>query len=84
LAKKTIKIGTRNSQLAMWQAEHVQRLLQSHGLTTDIIAIETKGDKILHKAISKIGSKGVFTEELEEMLHTGKVQKIWLLHFQTD
>ncbi len=73
MAKKTIKIGTRNSQLAMWQAEHVQRLLESHGLATEIIAIETKGDKILHKAISKIGSKGVFTEELEEMLHTGKV-----------
>ncbi|WP_291725063.1 hydroxymethylbilane synthase [Bernardetia sp.] len=73
MAKKTIKIGTRNSQLAMWQAEHVQSLLESHGLATEIIAIETKGDKILHKAISKIGSKGVFTEELEEMLHTGKV-----------
>lgn len=73
MAKKTIKIGTRNSQLAMWQAEHVQRLLESHGLATEIIAIETKGDKILHKAISKIGSKGVFTEELEEMLHKGKV-----------
>ena len=73
MAKKTIKIGTRNSQLAMWQAEHVQSLLEAHGLEAEIIAIETKGDKILHKAISKIGSKGVFTEELEEMLHTGKV-----------
>ncbi len=73
MAKKTIKIGTRNSKLAMWQAKHVQHLLESHGLATDIIAIETKGDKILHKAISKIGSKGVFTEELEDMLHKGKV-----------
>ncbi len=73
MVKKTIKIGTRNSKLAMWQAEHVQRLLESNGFATEIIAIETKGDKILHKAISKIGSKGVFTEELEEMLHTGKV-----------
>ena len=73
LAKKIIKIGTRNSQLAIWQAEYVQGLLESHGLATEIIAIETKGDRILHKAISKIGSKGVFTEELEEMLHEGKV-----------
>lgn len=73
MAKKTIKIGTRNSKLAMWQANHVESLLQAHGWTTEIIAIETKGDKILHKAISKIGSKGVFTEELEEMLHTGKI-----------
>jgi hydroxymethylbilane synthase len=65
---RKIKIGTRGSQLAMWQAHKVQELLQQAGLTTEIITIDTKGDKILNTSIAKIGSKGVFTEELEEQL----------------
>jgi hydroxymethylbilane synthase len=69
----TIKIGTRGSKLALWQAEYIsQKLLQS-GLKTEIIIIDTKGDKILDKALSKIGSKGVFTEELEEQLYSGQI-----------
>ncbi len=72
MAKK-IKIGTRNSKLALWQAEHVSDVLSQHGFDTEIIAIETKGDKVLNVSISKIGSKGVFTEELEEMLRDGSV-----------
>ena len=67
----TITIGTRKSTLAMWQTETVARMLEAHGLKTNITAIETRGDKILDRSIAKIGSKGVFTEELEEQLAGG-------------
>ena len=63
-----IKIGTRKSKLALWQAEHVKSLLEKEHIEVELIPIETKGDKILNVSISKIGSKGVFTEELENML----------------
>jgi hydroxymethylbilane synthase len=68
-----IKIGTRNSALALWQAHHVGSLLRSVGLDYAIIAIRTKGDQILDRSLSKIGSKGVFTEELEIMLRNGDI-----------
>lgn len=63
-----IKIGTRGSKLALWQANYVAELLKQGGADTELVIIETKGDKILNKALSKIGSKGVFTEELEQHL----------------
>ncbi len=63
-----IKIGTRGSKLALWQAYHVKDELLKNNITSEIIIIETKGDKILDVALSKIGSKGVFTEELEQKL----------------
>lgn len=68
-----IKIGTRKSKLAMWQANHVKDELTKHGIQVELMPIETKGDKILNVSISKIGSKGVFTEELEQMLDSGEV-----------
>lgn len=70
---KTIKIGTRKSKLAMWQAEHVADLLKQSGIESEIISTETIGDKILNTSIAKIGSKGVFTEEIEEMLKNGEI-----------
>ncbi len=66
-----IKIGTRGSKLALWQAYHVQALLKAKQIESEIITIETKGDKILDVSIAKIGSKGVFTEEIEEQLASG-------------
>ncbi|WP_420580141.1 hydroxymethylbilane synthase [Reichenbachiella sp.] len=68
-----IKIGTRGSKLALWQAYHVQDLLKKQGVDSEIITIETKGDKILDVTIAKIGSKGVFTEEIEEQLRDGRI-----------
>jgi len=68
-----IKIGTRKSMLAMWQANHVKDELSKHGIEVELNPIETKGDKVLDVSISKIGSKGVFTEELESMLENGEV-----------
>lgn len=69
----TIKIGTRGSKLALWQAEHIAGLLQQAGLKTELITIETVGDKILDVSIAKIGSKGVFTEEIEDRLLLGDI-----------
>lgn len=67
----TIRIGTRKSKLAMWQTKTVAAALQEYGVTTNISSMDTKGDKILDTTIAKIGSKGVFTEELEEQLAGG-------------
>lgn len=65
---KTIRIGTRRSKLALWQAEHVANLIHPSGYRTEIVPIDTTGDKVLDVSISKIGSKGVFTEEIEARL----------------
>jgi hydroxymethylbilane synthase len=70
---KTIRIGTRGSKLAMWQANHIASLIKPSGYRTEIIPIETRGDKILDVSIAKIGSKGVFTEEIEEKLMDGSI-----------
>ena len=68
-----IKIGTRKSKLAMWQAHYVADLLDKGGFQSELVPIETRGDKIQNRSLSKIGSKGVFTEELEMMLKSGQV-----------
>lgn len=68
-----IRIGTRGSKLAVWQAEYVAALLKKKGLASELVTIETRGDKVLDVSIAKIGSKGVFTEELEEQLASGAV-----------
>jgi len=69
----TIKIGTRGSKLALWQAGHIAQLLRPSGMKTEIVVIETKGDMILDVTINKIGSKGVFTEEIEAKLLDGSI-----------
>src|SRR5688572_16261490 len=70
---KVFRIGTRGSKLALWQAEHVASLIKPSGYETKIIPIETRGDQILNVSIAKIGSKGVFTEEIEEKLLDGSI-----------
>lgn len=68
-----IKIGTRGSRLALWQADHVKSLLEEAGHTAENVIIETLGDKILDRSLSSIGGKGLFTEELEEKLRSGEI-----------
>ena len=70
---RLVKIGTRGSKLALWQAYYVEELLQKSGLATEIVLIDTKGDQVLDVSISKIGSKGVFTQELEDQLTDGRI-----------
>jgi hydroxymethylbilane synthase len=66
-----ITIGSRKSKLAMWQTETVAGYLNDAGMETQISSMETIGDKKLDTSIAKIGSKGVFTVELEEQLASG-------------
>jgi hydroxymethylbilane synthase len=66
-----ITIGSRKSKLAMWQTETVAGFLNDAGMETKISSMETIGDKILDTSIAKIGSKGVFTVELEDQLASG-------------
>jgi len=68
-----VKIGTRGSKLALWQAYYVEELLQKAGLQSEIVLIDTRGDQILDVSIAKIGSKGVFTQELEDQLLDGRI-----------
>ena len=65
--KRTIRIATRESRLALWQAEHVAALLaRAHpGLTVELTPMTTKGDQILDTTLAKIGGKGLFIKELE-------------------
>ena len=73
--KKHIKIGTRGSQLALYQAEKVKATLENifPDLQVELKIIKTKGDKILDVALSKIGDKGLFTKEIENALVDGTV-----------
>jgi hydroxymethylbilane synthase len=70
---KPIRIGTRNSALAVWQARHIADILLRAGYQIEIIEIVTIGDKIQDRSLAKIGAKGVFTEELESMLRNGEI-----------
>jgi hydroxymethylbilane synthase len=69
--RPVLQIATRSSPLALWQAEWVQARLQEAGLPNQLLPFETQGDRILDRTLSKIGSKGVFTQELEESLLQG-------------
>ena len=65
-------IATRESRLALWQAEHVQALLQERGHTVSLLGITTTGDQILDRTLSKVGGKGLFVKELELALEEGR------------
>src|SRR3954467_12575124 len=64
----TLRIGSRGSQLALWQANHISALLRERGHEVEIEIIKTTGDKILDVALAKVGTKGMFTKEIEEAL----------------
>ena len=63
-----LRIGSRGSKLALWQAHHVAARLHSAGHSTAIEVIKTTGDKITDVALSQVGTKGMFTKEIEEAL----------------
>lgn len=68
----SIVIATRESRLALWQAEHVQALLQARGHKVQLLGMTTKGDQILDRTLSKVGGKGLFVKELEVALEEGR------------
>src|SRR5215469_6181013 len=68
-----LRIGSRGSQLALWQANHVADLLREKGHEVTIEIIKTTGDKITDVALAKVGTKGMFTKEIEEALADKRV-----------
>jgi hydroxymethylbilane synthase len=72
--RQRLIIATRASPLALWQAEHVQKLLQdAHPqLTIELLRLSTRGDQVLDRSLAKIGGKGLFVKELEVALADGR------------
>ena len=71
---RTVRIATRKSPLALWQAEHVAAALRAAhpGLAVELVGMSTQGDKILDTPLAKIGGKGLFVKELEQGLLEGR------------
>ena len=67
-----ITIATRESRLALWQAEHVKALLEARGHPVTLLGMTTQGDQILDRTLSKVGGKGLFVKELETALEQGR------------
>src|SRR5215469_5133413 len=68
-----LRIGSRGSQLALWKDHHIRHLLRQRGHEVELEIIKTTGDKILDVALAKVGTKGMFTKEIEEALAEGRV-----------
>ncbi|MBV9574815.1 MAG: hydroxymethylbilane synthase, partial [Acidobacteriales bacterium] len=68
-----LRIGSRGSQLALWQANHISQRLREGGHETEIQIIKTTGDKITDVALAKVGSKGIFIKEIEDSLADGSI-----------
>jgi len=70
-----LRLGTRKSPLALWQAEHVRaQLMQRHpGLQVEVITMTTEGDRILDRSLAKVGGKGLFIKELEQGLAAAQI-----------
>ena len=68
-----LKIGSRGSQLALWQANHISALLRERGHQIELEIIKTTGDKIIDVALAQVGTKGMFTKEIEDALAEGRV-----------
>src|SRR5262249_28696044 len=69
----TLRIGTRGSPLALWQARTVASLLAARGVATEIVTYKTSGDRLQEAPLSEVGTKGLFVKELEEALLSGAV-----------
>ena len=74
MSSKVLRIATRESPLALWQAEHVKaQLLAAHpGLTVELVPMTTRGDQILDSPLSRVGGKGLFIKELEVAILEGR------------
>ncbi|TDP58893.1 hydroxymethylbilane synthase [Flavobacterium dankookense] len=73
MVNKTIRIGTRDSELALWQAHTVQKQLNDLGYKTEIIAVKSQGDIILDKPLYELGITGIFTKTLDIAMINGQV-----------
>jgi hydroxymethylbilane synthase len=68
-----LRVGSRGSQLALWQANHIATLLRGQGHSVEIDIIKTTGDRLQEVTFAQVGSKGMFTKEIEEALAAGRV-----------
>jgi len=68
-----LRIGSRGSQLALWQAKHIATLLRGQGHSVEITIIKTTGDRLQEVTFAQVGSKGMFTKEIEEALAAKRV-----------
>jgi hydroxymethylbilane synthase len=68
----SLTIATRESRLALWQAQHVQALLEQRGHQVSLLGMTTLGDQILDRSLSQVGGKGLFVKELEVALAEGR------------
>lgn len=73
MVNKTIKIGTRDSELALWQAKTVEKLLNDLGYKTQIIAVKSDGDLLLDKPLYELGITGIFTKTLDIAMINGQI-----------
>jgi len=73
--KKNIRIGTRASQLALWQANHIKSCIETlfPQIDVEIITISTKGDRITDRPLSMVGGKGLFVKEIENALFSNEI-----------
>ena len=69
----TLRIGSRGSQLALWQANHIAGLLRDAGHSVEIEIIKTTGDRMQEVSFAQVGSRGMFTKEIEEALAEGRI-----------
>ena len=74
MPESVLRIATRKSALALWQAEHVRQGLQLHhpGLKVELVTMTTRGDQILDSPLAKVGGKGLFVKELEQAMLEGR------------
>ena len=68
-----LRIGSRGSQLALWQSNHIAALLRARGHSVEVEIIKTTGDRLQEVTFAQVGSKGMFTKEIEDALADGRV-----------
>jgi hydroxymethylbilane synthase len=73
MVNKTIKIGTRDSELALWQAKRVEKMLNDIGYKTEIVAVKAQGDLLLDKPLYELGITGIFTKTLDIAMINGEI-----------
>jgi hydroxymethylbilane synthase len=73
MVNKTIKIGTRDSELALWQAKTVEKMLNDLGHKTEIVAVKAQGDLLLDKPLYELGITGIFTKTLDIAMINGEI-----------
>jgi hydroxymethylbilane synthase len=68
----SLRIATRKSALALWQAEHVRALLGARGVSCELAPMQTEGDRVLDRPLAQVGGKGLFVKELEQAMAEGR------------